>query len=510
LAETETRGGPGSRNTVARGATLMVAMRAISRVSGIFSSAILARLLTPDDFGLVVLGTSVLGIVQMLSELSLANALIRMRNPTRQHYDTAWTLGQIRSGLVAIAVVAAAPYVAQAMHEPRVIPILWTLAAATVIGAMESIKLVDFQIEMNFGGVFRYQLAGRLAAFPVTLGLAFILRSYWALVFSTLATSFVTLIYSYILAPYRPRLTLSAWRDLFDFSKWAVLGTYLAIIDNYTMTFLLGWLGGTRELGVYNVSQQIAALPASEIAAPIRPPLYAAFARLLDNPPELARTFAEGFGFLFLVITPMSLGIFVTAPMVAPLALGPQWTDAPPMIGAVVFYALFDAFGHYPQNLFIVMNRQPRLLALACVFLAIRVPAAIAGGWFDGALGAVYGMVASSLFGAIFWFIASLPLVQIRPAAIIEAIWRATVAGTVMTVTLLLWRQAWPVEHAYGPLAIQLLSFSAVGAAIYIGLVLLLWQWSGAPPGAEQRAVGIALRLWNRIQWSGFRALRRS
>jgi hypothetical protein len=78
-----------------------------------------------------------------------------------------------------------------------------------------------------------------------------------------------------------------------------------------------------------------------------------------------------------------------------------------------------------------------------------------------------------------------------------------------MTITLLLWRSVWPVEHAYGPLAIQLLSFSAVGATIHVGLVLLLWQLSGAPPGAEQRATGIALRTWNRLQWPRARALRR-
>jgi lipopolysaccharide exporter len=506
LAETETHQSPRPGNSVARGATLMVSMRAISRFIGIFSSAFLARLLTPDDFGLVVLGTSVLGIVQMLSELSLANALIRMRETAAAHYHTAWTLGLIRSGLVAIVVVLAAPFVGDSMHEPRVVPILLTLAAATIIGSFESIRLVDFQINMNFSGVFRYQLVARLASIPATLILAVILRSYWALVISTLITSVATVCYSYVLAPYRPRLSLSAWRDLFDFSKWAVLGTYLAIIDNYSITFLLGWLGGARQLGMYQVSQQIAALPASEIAAPIRPPLYAAFARLLDNPSELARTFTEGFGFLFLVITPMSLGIFVAAPMIAPLALGPQWSDAPAMIEAVVFYA----FGHYPQNLFVVMNRQPRLLALASVFLADRVPAAIYGGWVGGATGAVYGMVASALFGSVFWFAASLPLVKVRPRAVIQAIWRSTVAGAIMVFTLLGLRTLWPAEHAYGPLAIQLLSFAALGSLLHIGVLLLLWQWSGAPPGAEERAIGIVTRLWRRTIWMRPGVLRRS
>lgn len=495
MSETATQAPRIEAKSVAHGATLMVAMRAIARVIGVFSTAILARLLTPADFGLVVLGSSVMGVVGGLSDLSLGNALIRMRGAARSHFDTAWTLGLMRSATIALAVVLAAPYVASMMHEPRVIPILWTLAVATVVQSFESIGLVNFQIAMNFTGVFRYQFLARIASLLVTLVLAFILRSYWALVYSTLATSFVTTAYSYVLAPHRPRLSLAAWRDLFDFSKWAVLGSYLALIDNYSITFLMGWIGGARQLGLFQVSQQIAALPASEIAAPIRPPLYAAFARLLDNPPELARTFTEGFGFLFLVVTPMSLGIFVTAPMIAPLALGPQWLDAPAMIQAVVFYALFDAFGHYPQNLFIVMNRQPRLLAFAVVFLSVRVPAAIFGGWVYGGLGAAYGMAASALFGSVFWFIVSVPLVRVTMGAVVRAIWRTAVAGTVMVAALLALNRFWPTATGYGNLGVQFAAFVTAGAAMHGVALLLLWQMSGRPPGAEQRAIDIALRM---------------
>lgn len=492
-----------SGRSVVHGASLMVAMRLISRCIGIVSTAFLARLLTPDDFGLVVLGSSVMGIAGMLSDLSLGPAIIRMNKPQVDHYNTAWTIGLIRGLVVAIGVVLAAPYVARAMAEPRIVPILWTLAAATILATWESVGLVNFQKDMAFGGVFRYQFFGRVVSFLTTLTLAFFLRNYWALVFSTLLTSAINVTYSYVLAPWRPRLTLSAWRDLFDFSKWAVLGTYLAIIDNYTMTFLLGWIGGARELGLYQVSQQIAALPASEIAAPIRPPLYAEFARLLDRPTELARTFANGFGFMFLVITPMSLGIFVTAPMIAPLALGPQWSNAPVMIQAVVFYALFDAFGHYPQNIFVVMNRQPRLLFLATIFLSVRVPAAIVGGWMGGAVGAVYGMVATALFGSVFWFVATLPLVAIRAGDLFQAIWRSVVAGGVMVTALLVLSQFWPLTPGYGPLAVRLLSFIALGASLHIGVLLLLWRHSGYPEGPEAKAMQLLDRSLNVLRRYG-------
>lgn len=488
-----------SRNTIAHGATLMVLMRAVSRLIGIFSTAILARILTPDDFGLVVLGTSVLSIAQLLSEVSLGAALIRMRAPTQAHFDTAWTIALLRGALVALAVLLSAPYVAAGMHEPRVVPILWMLAATTVIQSFENIRLVDFQIHMQFGAVFRYQFLTRIVSFLATLALALVLRSYWALILSSLITAVLTVGYSYVLRPHRPRLTLAAWRDLFGFSKWALLGSYLVVTDVYSINFLMGWLGGARALGLFQVSSQIAALPASEIAAPIRPPLYAAFARLLDSPAELARTFTEGFGFLFLVITPMSLGIFATAPLLAPLALGPRWPDAPAMIEAVVFYALFDAFGHYPQNLFVVMNRQARLIVLGTVFQLVRLPLAIWGGLAGGATGAVYGMVASAVFGFVFWFAASLPLVRVRPRALVAATWRTAVAGTVMVAVLLALRRLWPAEHALALLALQLLAFAALGALLHIGVLLLLWQLSGSPAGAEARALGIAARARDRV-----------
>jgi lipopolysaccharide exporter len=499
LIEPETKPAEQGRTSIAHGATLMVAMRAVSRLIGIFSTAILARILTPADFGLVVLGTSVLGVVQLLSDCSLGPALIRTRDPTRGHFDTAWTIALLRGVLVAIVALVSAPYVSASMHEPRVVPILWMLAAITIIQSFENIRLVEFQIDLRFGPVFRYQLVTRIVSFAATLGLALMLRSYWALILSALVTALVTVSYSYVLRPYRPRLTLVAWRDLFGFSKWALVGSFLAVIDVYSINFLIGWFGGARAMGLFQMSSQIAALPASEIAAPIRPPLYAGFARLRDNRTELSRVYIEGFSFLFLVITPMSLGIFATAPMITPLALGPQWPGAPAMIEAIVFYALFDAFGHYPHNLFIVLHRQPRLMVLSAVFLAVRVPVAIYGGWVGGAIGAVYGMAATAVFGAVFWFAASLFLIDVPARALLAGLWRTSIACMVMLAVLLPLRAFWPVERGYGVLALQLVVFVTVGALLHIGAQLLLWQLSGCPAGPETRAIGIVTQAWRRV-----------
>lgn len=498
-AESETKQTPRG-GSVAHGAGLMVGMRVASRLIGIVSMAILARLLTPDDFGLVVIGSSVQNVIGGLSELGLGAALIRMRESARAHYDTAWTIGVMRGALMAVVMVATAPAVATWMADQRVVPILWTLAAAVFIGSFENIRLVEFQVELRYGPLFRYQFFGRIVSFAATLTLAVILRSYWALVFSTLIQTVIGICYSYWLRPYRPRLTLVAWRDLFAFSKWQLIASYLVVVDNYSLNFLMGWLGQARSLGLYQVSAQIAALPASEIAAPIRPPMYAGFAKLQHDRPALGRAFVEGFGFLCLVITPMSLGIFAIASMITPLALGPHWADATPMIEAVVFYALFDAYWHYTGALFVVLNRQPRLILLTVVFLIVRVPAAIIGGYLGGAIGAVYGMAGSAVFGSVYWFATSLALLDLPATVLWRVLWRTAAACCAMLAVLLPLRHYWPTEPDVGRVAVQMLVFIVLGASVHIGVQLLLWWASGLPDGPESRALEFARGALRRLK----------
>ena len=377
-------------------------------------------------------------------------------------------------------------------------PILWMLAATTVIQSFENVRMVDFQINMQFGAVFRYRLVTRIASFVATLALAFVLRSYWALILSTLITAVVT-----VSTPCPAPIPAAAGAGrLAGFVQLLKMGSdrQLPRCDRHLQHQLPPGLARRRaRQGAVPgfIADRRSAGQRDRGADP--PPTYAAFSRLLDDPSELARVFVAGFGFLFLVITPMALGIFATAPLIVPLALGPQWSDATAMIEAIVFYALFDAIGHYPQNLFIVLNRQPRLIALSAVFLAVRVPAAIYGGMVGGATGAVYGMAATALFGAVFWFVASLPLIDVTARAVWLAIWRTLVAGSVMVFVLLILRRLWPAEHAYAPLAFQLLAFMAVGTLLHIGLLLLLWRLSGSPAGAETRAIAIASRTVQRL-----------
>jgi len=415
----------------------MVTLRGVFRLIGVGTTIFLAHLLTPDDIGVVALAWTVLSMTEMASDFSLGAALIRLRERSAEDRDTAWTLGVIRGAGIAILLLAIAGPASRALGEPRVEPIIWLLAACTFLQSFENIRLVDFSIEMRFEKIFQYRVIEKIIAASATVTLALIMRSYWALIISFLVTRLVIIPYSYILRPHRPRFALQSWRKLFGFSKWMVLTNILFMVDTYLINFLLTWVGGARAVGLFQVSYQVAALPASEIAAPIRTPIYAGFAKLLDNQRALAAAYAQGFGFLVMIITPLSVGIALLAQHITMLAFGPVWAGAAAMIPPTALYALFDACGHYTHNLFTVLNRQSRLVAVFALFLCVRVPSAIVGGYLAGPTGAVYAMAATAAFSAVLWTAASLPLLSIAPGVILRLMWRSFAACAAMAVLVL-------------------------------------------------------------------------
>ena len=130
-----------------------------------------------------------------------------------------------------------------------------------------------------------------MLAFLIAVAIAIIYRNYWALVFGGFAAQFLLVPLSYVLRPYRPAFSLASARALLNFSKWLFVNNVLTMLDVSLMTLTLGRLNGVRDVGLYQVSYDLAAVPASEVAAPIRGPMYAGYARVADDLPALRNRF---------------------------------------------------------------------------------------------------------------------------------------------------------------------------------------------------------------------------
>lgn len=204
----------------AYGFAWVFAWRMATRVIGLGSTLILVRLLVPAEFGIVAIAMSFIQSIDQFSQIGVEEALVRLPEPNRRTYDTAFTMIALRCLLIAIIAALAAQPVANFFNEPRLAPIMWVIAGVTVIAAFENVGVQDFRREMQFDQEFVFQALPRLAGMLSTVIVALIWRDYWALVIGTAMTRVTRVAMSYAIHPLRPRVSLAAWRDLIGFSLW--------------------------------------------------------------------------------------------------------------------------------------------------------------------------------------------------------------------------------------------------------------------------------------------------
>lgn len=221
---------PSVSQRTAAGAGWIIAWRVATRNIGLVSTLILVRLLQPADFGLVAIATGVIAMIDVVSAIGVQDALVRAPDLDRDMYDTGFGLSILRGFLTALVIVVIAWPMGWFFGDGRLTVVMLALAAGSVISAFENIGIIDFRRDVAFRKEFDMQLWSRVVSATTTICVAVIWRSYWALVAGILTYRLVRLLQSYVMSPYRPRVTFRAWRRIIGFSLWSWASSMLAQI----------------------------------------------------------------------------------------------------------------------------------------------------------------------------------------------------------------------------------------------------------------------------------------
>ncbi|MBV8307838.1 MAG: oligosaccharide flippase family protein, partial [Gammaproteobacteria bacterium] len=213
-----------THNRIFVGSSWLIGVQAVERLIGLVSIAILARLLTPTDFGVVAVAMTVVAAVELTSAFGFDWALIRHRDLSDEILNSAWTLRVLFGAASCVALGLLGPVAAAFYRLPPLRSVLLVLGLASFLGSLENIGTVFFRRDFTFHNEFLLRVTTKLSGFIVSLAMAFAFRSYWALVVGTLAIRASGTAMSYLLHPYRPGLSLARARDLFGFSSWILLG----------------------------------------------------------------------------------------------------------------------------------------------------------------------------------------------------------------------------------------------------------------------------------------------
>lgn len=462
------------------GAVWTVTMRWSIRGLGFISTLILARLLTPEDFGIVAMATIVAGLANVLFEFGVATVLIQDPDPRDEDYNTAWSLRLLQTFLAGLCIALAAPFAVSYFGEPRIEVVLWVIALATAIGGLENIGIVKFQKALDFKNDFQFEVSRKLVQFVVTLTLAFLFRSYWALIFGILVGRVSGVVISYLIHPYRPSWTLSAFTKIWSFSRWILVLRIGAYLRNEVDKFVIGNRGDAGDIGRYFLASEIANIISTEILAPVNRAVFPALSQLNRDPGVLRRALHLALAAQATVTFPLAIGLALVADDLVPILLGDQWTDMIPIMQILAWLGIPLCI-RYTFSSALTALRKLAVISLAVWFEIAVFLLFVTAFYADlSILGiAIVKVILSMVVSAVLLIHAAF-LGLTRLSGLAAALWRPSAAAITMVACL----QALH-PHLTGNHGIDLVIQTIAGGVAYTAAIVALWLLTNRQDGFE-------------------------
>jgi O-antigen/teichoic acid export membrane protein len=474
---------------LAHGSAWMVGLRWAMRGLGLLSTFVLARLLTPADFGVVAMAMLVVGLVEVFGQAGQQLALIRIPDPARADYDAAWTLGILVALAVLLALWAISPAAALYFHEPRAGWLIRLLALRPFLTSLDNIGVVAFRKELRFGREFAFQLAQKLATVLVTIGCALWLRDERALVAGLLGGPAIGILLSYALHPYRPRPSLARVRGLLAFSGWMLLVNVAQYVHDKADEFVVGGVASAGAMGRYSVAADAATAPTIEVVLPATRALFPVFARLGDDRAAVRAAYLDVFSAAALISVATGLGMALVAGDFVRVALGEQWIAAIPLVRLLAIAGGLYGIMHNGITVLSATGhaRLSGLLAASRTFFL--VPALLIAGLLGSVetIAATRAVVTLAFIPGIFFAVAR--VLPVTPADMILRVWRPLAAGAAMAAVVFVVQAVAPDVP---PLRLALGAGS--GAVAYAAAIVLLWKLARSPEGLESAVAERVLR----------------
>jgi len=459
-------------------------MRWVLKAMGFVNVIILARLLVPEDFGLIAMATILIGLVSTITDGSFDKVILRDPNSTPQTYNAAWT-AQILAGILATVVIfCCAPLLvsyAPGDNDPRLYTVLFIAGLRPAILGFENIGQVEFRRDFNFRKEFRYWVYRRSIGIIIGLSLALLLGDYMALALALPLTAVSTVILSYVMSGYRPRLTLEGMGKVLSFSKWFALldtGRYLA--DRLDEFVVIG-LASPTTVGHYYMASDVSTMPTREVVLPLERALMPTLAHVGDNKASLSESLQIVLSGTIAFSLAAGIGLYAIADAFVRVVLGDQWIPAIPFFEWLAIYGGLSAIVLCVQPFFVVGNAlRTYTLAYLGYLGVLAVVLALAGTQIGvDAIAPARTFVMLALMGFIFSV-----LVRFRFTSagfLFSASWRPVISSVAMVWALRSVQVGLPDGHV-SSLVLQVF----VGMFVFVSAQLTCWWASGKPSGVER------------------------
>lgn len=348
------------------------------------TSIILARLLTPEAFGVVATLTMVISFAEIFADAGFQKYLIQHEFTDaidkEQSTNVAFWSNLIVSLFIWLIIGIFADPLAAMVGNPGLGHVLTIACVSIPLAAFSSIQMALYKRDLDFKTLFKVRIVGICIPLLVTVPLAFYLRSYWALVIGTIATNCANAVLLTVYSKWKPRFFYSflKLKEMFSFSAWSVVEAISIWLTGYVDVFIIGVYLNEHYLGLYKTSMTIVGQIMGLITAATTPILFSSLSRLQDDDNAFKTLFFKFQKLVGLLVIPLGVGIYCYSDLVTQILLGDQWLEASSFIGLWgLTSAITIVLSHYSSEVYRAKGR-PKLSVLAQVLhLIVLWPAVL-------------------------------------------------------------------------------------------------------------------------------------
>lgn len=461
---------------------------------GFISTVVMARLLLPEDYGVVAMAMLMVSLIQTMTDFGASTALLRKSEVTDDEVNSAWTLAVIQGGLIGVLILALSPLAVTYFKEPRVGPVLWIFSICIAAAHCGNIGLVIAQKEFNFAINFRHGVAVKLIGTGATIASGLWFRDYRALVIGVCTGYLSGLYLSYVMHPYRPRWDTTRIREIWALTKWLLLAGIGGFVLRKGDELIAARIGSTRDFGLYNVGSDLGQLPTAELGPAILRAFLPVLSSIQEDIERTNQAVLKTVSAVNTIILPVGVGFAALSSQAVSLILGPAWMAATAYVAAFAIAGAIQTICN-PVNTLLVLRGFTRIQsAIVWLEFAIFLIAAywlVPGHFLMGLVGArILGSVVNIVATAIAAHrYCKLPLGQLVTAVVRPLLGSVCLYGMVVFVVAnvdgLIWQLVWGI---------------LVGALWFAVWCWVTWRLAGRPEGLESTVLDQFLIFRNKAR----------
>lgn len=461
------------RSAVLGGLAWKLASIVVKQGARVAAAVVIARLLTPEEYGLAALVLVFSSLVFIFSDLALGAALIQRPSITERDRSTVFWVSIAAGVIFTVAGIALAAPVAAFYGEPDVEPLVIAMSCTFLIVSLGSTQEALLVRAMNWRALELRQMAAAICGAAGGIAIAASGGGAWAVIGQQVIVLTIATALVWAVTPWRPRAVFSraSLRDLGRFGGDVFGSRFLFYLNRNADNLLIGRVLGPAALGAYSIAYNVILLPFSQVAGPLEQLLYPAFSRMQDERERLATAFLRVNRLVAAITAPCLLGLAVAAPDFVPVVLGEQWRPAVPVVQVLIVVGVLQSLQALNASVLQARDRSRWLLRYSMVFTGLTLVAFVAGLPF-GVLGVAAALAIASAFLEPLYAVITARALGISVWDLVRNLWGVAQAAAIMVAAVAAARLS-AAELGAGP-ALRLLAVVAVGAVVYPPL--LLWR----------------------------------